>query len=508
LTVRLRTWPRSRALLACALALLVAACDAREPDTLHFGIANAPENLDPRTATDAASTRVNRLLYARLVDFDEQFRPVPALARWEQLTPQRYRFHLRADRGAFHDGTPLTAHDVVATYRDVLDPAGGSPHRGSLHAVAAVQAVDDDTVDFTLSEPDALFPGRLVLGILPRAKLAAGHPFSREPVGSGPFRFESWPGPEQLRIRRLHDGAQVQFERVSRPDVRLLKLLRGELDALQGDLPPELLGWLERQPGVQVLEREGTTFAYLGFNMRDPVTGDPRVRRAVAHALDRDAIIGHLWAGGARPANGILTPDHWAGHPGLAAPRHDPDAARRLLAEAGYGAERPVRLVYKTSTNPVRVRIASIIQHQLSQAGIEVDLRTYDWGTFYGDIKSGNFQLFSLAWVGIKMPDIFRYVFHSASMPPDGANRGRWADGEVDALIAAAEAAPDLASQAQAYRRVQERVMEAMPYVPLWYESQVFAARPGVRGYRLTPDGSYDGLEQARWDEAAPRGAP
>ena len=499
---------RSAAWLACALWLVAAGCGAGEPQVLRFGIANAPENLDPRTATDAASTRVNRLLYARLVDFDEQFRPVPALARWERVTPMRYRFHLRAGRRPFHDGTPLTAHDVVATYRDVLDPAGGSPHRGSLHMVAAVDALDADTVEFTLSAPDALFPGRLVVGILPRRALTAGRALSREPVGSGPFRFVSWPGPERLRIQRLDDGAMVEFQRVSRPDVRLLKLLRGELDALQGDLPPELLGWLQRQREVQVIEREGTTFAYLGFNMRDPVTGDPRVRRAVAHALDRDAIIRHLWAGGARPASGVLTPDHWAGHPALAAPAHDLEAARRLLAEAGYGPGRPARLVYKTSTNPVRVRIASVIQHQLSRAGIEVDLRTYDWGTFYGDIKSGNFQLYSLAWVGIKMPDIFRYAFHSASMPPQGANRGRWADDEVDALIAAAEAAPDLAAQARLYRRVQERVMEALPYVPLWYESQVFAARPGVRGYRLTPDGSYDGLVRARWDEPARQRAP
>ena len=98
------------------------------------------------------------------------------------------------------------------------------------------------------------------------------------------------------------------------------------------------------------------------------------------------------------------------------------------------------------------------------------------------------------------MPDIFRYVFHSESMPPRGANRGRWADPRVDALIADAEAAPDLDTQARLYRELQERVMEAMPYVPLWYESQVFAARRGVRGYRLTPDGSYDGLVEARWD--------
>jgi peptide/nickel transport system substrate-binding protein len=487
-----------------ALVLASAGCFGDTGGALRFGLSAAPQNLDPRLATDAASTRVNRLLYARLVDFDERFQPVPALATWQRLSPTHYRFRLRRDRRPFHDGSPVRARDVVATYRAVLDFATGSPHRGSLHMIAAVTALDEDTVDFTLHVPDPLFPGRLVVGILPAALIQSRHAFNSRPLGSGPFRFLSWPRPGQLLVQRLRDGALVQFQRVQKPDVRVLKLLRGELDALQGDLPPELLGWVSRRDDVRVLEREGTTFSYLGFNMLDPLTGDPRVRRAVAHALDRQSIIRHLWAGNAREAAGILGPEHWAGHPGLRAPAHDPVTARRLLAEAGYGRDRELRLVYKTSTNPLRVRIATVIQHQLAEVGMTVELRTYDWGTFYGDIKAGNFQLYSLAWVGIKMPDIFRYVFHSESVPPAGANRGRWSDPEVDRLIEAAEAAPDTQRQARAYREVQERVLAALPYVPLWYENQVFVSRPGVRGYRVSRDGNYDGLVAAHWGATAP----
>jgi len=498
---------RALAALLAGLALSLGGCDAPGPDALRFGVASAPESLDPRFATDAVSTRVNRLLYARLTDFDTRFRPQPALARWERLSPTRYRFHLRPGRSPFHDGTALTAADVAATYRSVLEPATGSPHRGSLHMLRAVRAVDEDTVDFLLATPDALFPGRLAIGILPARRLAAGHDFGAEPVGSGPFRFDAWTGPEQLRIVRVRDGAAVRFERVRKPDVRVLKLLRGELDAIQGDLPPELLGWLAPRDEIELHRREGTTFAYLGFHLGDPVTGDLRVRRAVAHAIDREAIIRHLWAGHARPAAGILPPDHWAGHRAPSPPAHDPDAARRLLREAGYGPARPARMVYKTSTNPLRVRIATVIQHQLAAVGIELDIRSYDWGTFYGDIKAGNFQLYSLAWVGIKMPDIFRYVFHSDSVPPAGANRGRWRDARVDELIERAEAAQDPAEQARLYRQVQAHALEQLPYVPLWFEDQVFAARAGVRGYTLSRDGDYDGLAEARWTRAGP-GAP
>jgi peptide/nickel transport system substrate-binding protein len=127
-----------------------------------------------------------------------------------------------------------------------------------------------------------------------------------------------------------------------------------------------------------------------------------------------------------------------------------------------------------------------------------VDLRTYDWGTFYGDIKAGNFQMYSLIWVGIKSPDFFRYVFHSEAVPPAGANRGRYRSPRVDAWVEQAASRADLAGQAALYRRIQAQLLEDLPYVPLWYEDHVFVAREGVTGYRIAPDGNYDGLVGVR----------
>jgi len=197
---------------------------------------------------------------------------------------------------------------------------------------------------------------------------------------------------------------------------------------------------------------------------------------------------------GARPAATILVPDHWAGHPELKPRACDPERARELLTAAGYGPGRPLHLTYKTSSDALRIRLATVIQDQLAKVGIHVTLKTYDWGTFYGDIKAGRFQLYSLSWVGIKTPDIFRYAFHSSSVPPEGANRGRFQDIIVDTLIEAADKVSDLEHQAILYRALQERLVQTLPYVPLWYEDQVFAMRPGVDGYALTPDGNYDGL--------------
>ena len=134
-----------------------------------------------------------------------------------------------------------------------------------------------------------------------------------------------------------------------------------------------------------------------------------------------------------------------------------------------------------------------MIAQQLQTVGFEVDIESHEWGTFYGDIKAGRFQLYSLAWVGIKMPDIFRYIFHSDSVPPAGANRGRLQNSRVDALIEQAEVLP-LSEQGEAYRQIQHELAGLRPYVSLWYEGHTVAARQGVSGYSISVDGNYDGL--------------
>ncbi len=482
-------------LFVCLTSMLTA-CAPPPDEVIRLGIASAPANLDPRFATDATSARINRLLYRRLVDFDQRIRPVASLASWVMLAPDHYRFVLAPERGAFHDGQPVMAGDVAATYRYILDPDNASPHRSALALIRRIEVLDDATLDFFLDRPDPLFPGYLVIGIVPASAVRDAHALHEQPLGSGPFRFLDWPEPGRLRLERIADGQTIEFQRIGDPTVRVLKLLRGEVDLLQNDLPAELLGYLDRQDGITVSYGPGSNFAYIGFNLEDPVARNVRIRQAIAHAIDRPAIIKHVLASAAKPAAALLPPDHWAGNPDLIPISYAPQQARRLLAAAGYGENNPLVLEYKTSTDPVRLRIATIIQQQLAEVGVQVKLQSYDWGTFYGDIKAGRFQLYSLAWVGIKTPDIFRYAFHSESLPPEGANRGRLADPRIDHLIEAAENAATLDAQAEYYRAVQAHLLKVMPYVPLWYEDHVVAARAGIAGYRLARDGNYDGLQQ------------
>jgi len=482
-------------LFVCVCLLVLVCCRSEPTDkAIRFGLASAPVTLDPRFSTDAISSRINRLIYRQLVDFDAASQPIPSLATWKKLTPKQYRFHLQSEYRTFHDGSRLTARDVKATFDSILDENAAAPHRATLYMISSIEVVDDDTVDFHLNTADPLFPGYLEIGILPAAQIKQGHSFNTQPIGSGPFRFLSWPTVDRLRLQRLVDQQIFEFLHVKEENTRVLKLLRGELDMLQNDIDAELIKHLDEQAQVTVTTGRGSNFSYLGFNLQDPAVGKKTVRQAIAYAIDRQAIIKYLFSDRARPASALLTPDHWAGHPQLPTYTYSPEKARHLLKQSGYTAWKPLKITYKTSSNPFRIRLATVIQSQLSAVGIDVNVRTYDWGTFYGDIKAGNFQMYSLAWVGINLPDIFRYVFHSQSVPPEGANRGRYANPRLDVLLETARNPQDATAQARIYQEVQEILYQDLPYVPLWYEDHVFVARKNVHGYRIHPDGNYDGL--------------
>jgi peptide/nickel transport system substrate-binding protein len=473
-----RLW-RRLALAVLMLPLVLAGCSEQSGRSdIRFAIAQAPLTLDPRYATDAASERINRLVYRPLVDFDAHFRPVPALASWRCADALHCRFTLGAEGREFHDGTRLNAHDVVATYRSLL-ALRNSPHTAEFSNIAEVRAADENTIDFTLKAPDAQFPARLIVGILPGTLIEKNHDFARQPVGSGPLRLVAWD--RTVKLERLADRQRIVLEEVRDPTVRVLKMLRGEADLLQGDLPPELVAYLREQTGVQVKEVPGTNYSYLGFNLEDPLLRDERVRLAITLAIDRHAIVQQALVGGSRPATAILPPEHWSGNAALKPYPYEPEVAKAMLQQAGV--KLPLRLTYKTSTDAQRVRLATILQAQMRPAGIELEIRSLDWGTFFDDVKHGKFQLYGLTWVGIKTPEIYRLAFHSRSVPPAGANRGRLQDAELDGLI-----------ERQSWQAATERIHALLPYAPLWYEGQFAAMSRNITDYAPAPDGNWDAL--------------
>ncbi len=483
-------------LLILGSVFMILSCSQQDNGYIRFGLSSAPLRLDPRYATDATSARLNRLLYDRLTDFDETSRAIPSLAQWEQLDSLRYRFVLRPDRRTFSSGERLTSADVKATYDFVLDQKNASPHRSSLALIKDIRVVNQDTLDFELSHADVLFPSYLVIGIVSAKAVQQGINLDHNPQGSGPFSMLAWPEEGRLQLQRRHDKQVFEFVHIGDNTVRTLKLLRGEIDILQNDLPRELVNKLRKEKGVSVFSRTGSNFSYIGLNFRQKELGVRRVRRALMHAIDRESLVRHILGGKTRVAESILPPEHWAGNKQIKPYAYDPEKSRELLEQAGYNNENPLRLSYKTSSDPFRIRIATIIQQQLANVGIEVELISYDWATFYGDIKAGRFQIYSLSWVGVKSPDILRYVFHSKSVPPDGANRGQYRNPIADRMIEQAEIATSIKRRGQLYQLLLKILHDDLPYIPLWYEEHFAVVRQDIKGYRLNADGNYDSLSE------------
>jgi peptide/nickel transport system substrate-binding protein len=462
---------------------LLASCTGHESDIervqpIRFALAQAPLNLDPRYATDAASERVNRLLYRSLVDFDAQSKPVPDLASWKQISPTQYRFTLLAKPANFHDGSKFTVADIAATYQS-FSQLKDSPHTAEFSNIAQIKVIDASTLDFYLKLPDHQFVAKLIIGILPAQLIAQHHDFSHAPVGNGPLKFLSWQN--KLTLQRLSDQQLISLIEVKDPTVRVLKLLRGEVDLLQGDLPPELVKYLQTEPEIKLETGIGSNFSYLGFNLQDPQLKNLSVRQAVAHAINRQAIIQQVLVKDSREAGAILPPEHYTNHAAFKAYEYNPALAKQLLIEAGV--KLPLKLVYKTSTDAQRVRLATIMQAQLAAAGIELEIRSLDWGTFFEDVKQGQFQLYGLTWVGIKTPEIYVKAFGSNNVPPRGFNRGRFSDVELDELLAKED-----------WPAATARIHSQLPYVPLWYEGQFVAMRKNIDNYSPKPDGNWDNL--------------
>ncbi len=491
---KLGRWIYFVSCVVLSLSLLVSCRSSIDKSIIRFGLDSMPVKLDPREATDATSYRINRLIYSSLVDFDESSKFIPGIASWEHVSLTHYRFTLSSERHSFHDGQPLNAIDVKATYDWVLDPRNASPHRQSLSIIEKISTDGANVIDFFLSDPDPLFPAYLVIGIMPEELISKGHDFNQDPVGSGPFSYISKPDPNLLRLKRVRDQRMFEFIRIASPEVRVMKLLRGEIDILQNGVMPELKRFLAKDKNVKVSYLDGSDFAYLGFNLQDKVVGQHKVRQAIAYAIDREAIIEHLYGGKEKLATTFFPAEHWFGNPDIKPFKHNRDLAISLLQELGFGPENPLNISYKTSTNPFRIRVATVIQDQLRHVGINMSIQSYDWGTFYGDIKAGRFQMFSLKWVGIKTPDIFDYVFHSKNIPPTGANRGRYMSEKVDDLIDSIKSYESLDDRIEVFREIQQQVFDDLPYVPLWYEGHFAATTDDLSGYQLAADGSYDSL--------------
>jgi len=475
-----------------------------DPRTVVMIIESSPTNLDPRVGVDAQSERIDALLFDSLVRRDERFELRPWLAEsWQTPNPTTYIFHLR--KGVrFHDGRPLTARDVKWTFDSILSRKLLTTKTTVYQYIDRIDAPDDSTVVFHLTQPQATLLWNLSDGAIGIVPYGSGAELAQRPVGSGPFRFVSAQQDKEVIIERNghYWGAEPKLERVRFavvPDAttRALELRKGSADIAINALTPDTVVALKKDPRLAIETGPGTIYAYMAFNLRDPILKDVRVRRALAYAINRQPMIEYLWRGMARPAASILPVQSWAYDADVARYDYNPARARQLLDEAGYPAVNGVRfhLTMKSSTEESTRLMAAVLQQQLRDVGIALDIRTFEFATFYADVTKGAFQLYSLRWIGgNEDPDIFEHVFYSANTPPRGANRSYYANPEVDRLIDQGRQELAEAKRLQDYAHIQRIVAGELPYINLWYLDNVLVHTRRVKNLELNPSGNYDFL--------------
>jgi peptide/nickel transport system substrate-binding protein len=493
------------------LSLACAAPRSFDPEIITISVRSGPTTLDPRQGADESSQRVSQLIFNSLMEWGDDLRVHPALAeRLEHPDPVTYVAHLR--RGVrFHDGHELTARDVIYTFAAFVDPAFVSPLKGAYKLLRSVTAVDEYTIRFTLAEPFAAFPIQLVLP--PIVPDGSGDRMRTAPVGTGPYRFVRYDNDDKVVLSAFEgfwkgapQNAGLIIKVIPDDTMRGLDLRKGATDLVVNDLPPDIVHQLAEDGSFRIAPSPGLDFSYIGFNLRDPILADRRVRHAIGYAIDRDDIIRYMRRGLARPASGLLPDQAWAFEPAVLRFTHDPARAMRLLDEAGYpdpdgqGPEPRLRLSLKISSNEETRLQSTVIQENLRRVGIDLDLRSYEFATFFGDVLQGNFQMFSLTWTGGSLvdADILRRVFHSDQTPPLGFNRGYYRNPDVDRLLDRATQSTDEDERAHAYREAQQLIADDAPYIPIWNRTNVIVAQQSLEGLHLNAIGDFQALKDVR----------
>ncbi|RRO15763.1 ABC transporter substrate-binding protein [Saccharopolyspora rhizosphaerae] len=466
-----------------------------------------PDELDPTTASTLTSRQVFINMCEKLYDLDDAVRVVPQLATaLPAVSPDGLQLTIPLKPGVrFNDGTPFDA-EAVKRSLDRHRTLDGSARRTELSAVAGVDVVDPLTVRVRLSRPYAPLAGMLAdragMVLSPAALDRLGEDFADNPVCVGPYTFGERVAQDRIVLRRsdfYYGRDQTKLDRlvyrfVGDDNVRTANLRSGEYDVMW-EVPAPQVPLISREPGLVLLNTPSLQYWGINVNIRNvggetghvpgPLANDPRVREALALAIDRETLNEITFNGLYQPACGPI-PDisEFATPKTQACPPYDLDRARRLLAEAGVRT--PIRVEMTLANDTSTMQAGQVIQAMAAQAGFEVVLRPSELTTALSDSRSGNFQLYAGGWSGRSDPDGNIASFHTA----DGShNYSGYSTPETDALIERAAAEQDPAVRSALYERVVADLQAANGLIYLYRQQYYTAHTDRMAGVTVHPDG-------------------
>jgi len=460
-----------------------------EANVLNFALSGNPDTLDPQATTGTLTFQVTRSIYDTLIEPDESGSLVPALARTYTVSDDSltWTFGLRPEV-RFHNGDGLTSADVKATFERLVDEKTASPSAAEFRAISSISTPDEHIVIFHLSEPHAPLLSSMASGwgaILPRSLIDSDHDFGSEPVGTGPFSLLEWTRDSRIVLEK-NEAYWVRGEPkldmvvmniIIERAVAVQALIAGELDAIY-NVNAEDVPIIESDPNLSLSRNLTSLVMVMAINNRREPLADINVRRAINHAIDKQAALDVAYGGGHVIGTFMDFGDpYYVDFTDLYP--HDPDKARELLEDAHIGDDVVLELALPQNFEP-HVRAGELYQEMLENVGLKVEIKLLDWSTWLGEVYGGgNFDL--------------TVIGHTGKLDPDGRLGGYgepgtyvgWENSDAAGLIESARKTADIAERKNIYSRVLEIMALEVPFVYVGSSYRYVATASNVSGFRM-----------------------
>ena len=464
-----------------------------------IAIGSEPRTLDPRLATDAIGMRLVDLLFQPLVRLGPQLELLPGAAKQWSVKGKTYHFTISKSL-RFSNGRAIDKQDILFSFKEYQSEQ--YPFFSAFRIIDTVE-VKETEKDWLLSiqlkkqSPKFLKADLPVLKILPRKEtLLAKKNVNYQLIGSGPFIVKEKTSRHIILQARLDLPKpfwvqQVTFKIIRDELTRFQKVLTGEIDIVQSDLPAQKIKWfMNKKTNFQVIRGAGLSVTYLLINFKDSCLQQRNVRQALGLSLNREDIITHKLHGLARRAVSLLHPEHFFFNQDLKLTSYDLKEAKRIFKSL-TAACRNKTYTLKSSHLKSIVAQAGVLAANIQQAGFNLKTESFEWGTFYSALNRGQFELALLNWTGVVDPDIYRLAFHSGEHPPSGRNRGFYDNKTLDHLLEQGGQVMDRQKRKSFYDKAQTIIQQDMAFIPLWHTEQVVVVKKNIMDYYLSQTGSF-----------------